>query len=130
MYKYKLSVQLVNSIDFGFNYLQCDVCEIQCTDSVSLDEHRAVAGHYKCRYSTECASFIYSTQAELLAHQQTVHGLVNPSPVQQLAHQVTIVVLSVHERWSISELRFSIFGYKCASGSVDSNEILRSTHSS
>jgi len=75
--------------------LQCDVCEAQFSDSVLLDEHRAVAGHYKCRYSAECATFVFPTLTEFTAHQQSVHGLVNPSPVQQLAHQVNIVTHSI-----------------------------------
>ncbi|XP_026277314.1 uncharacterized protein LOC113205758 isoform X3 [Frankliniella occidentalis] len=89
----------------------CEVCGERSQDQRVLEEHRALAGHYKCQIMPECGSIVWATSAELAAHQSSIHG-VNASqshqsqssphtpsprtsprtpgtpPVQQLAQQV------------------------------------------
>ncbi|KAK7582424.1 hypothetical protein V9T40_013869 [Parthenolecanium corni] len=83
-----LDYNMTSSLQDGSPALQCDVCETTFADGLILEEHRASAGHYKCHCSPECASYVFQTVAELSSHQQTLHGIMPQSPVQQLQHQV------------------------------------------
>ncbi len=62
-----------------------------------LEDHRANAGHYKCHYSADCASFVFQNLTEVTNHQQSIHGVITQSPVQQLQHQVIANVVEINE---------------------------------
>lgn len=89
----------------------CDVCGDRQQDRRALEDHRAMAGHYKCLITAECGAIVWSTAAELAAHQAAIHsvqqsqasphalastsqtsprtpGAPGTPPMQQLAQQV------------------------------------------
>jgi len=76
-----------------FLNLPCDVCGMQFDSSDLLNEHKIAMKHFKCSFK-ECerSNVVISNQQEFLDHQRLIHNIM-PSPVQQLAHQVTITIL-------------------------------------
>lgn len=76
-----------------FMNFHCDVCGIQFDSSELLNEHKTAMKHYKCTFK-ECERLIITSQQEFLDHQRLVHNIM-PSPVQQLAHQVIILILKL-----------------------------------
>lgn len=68
--------------------LSCNVCGIAFESSELLNEHKVTLKHFKCSFK-ECETIVISSQQEFLDHQRLIHNIM-PSPVQQLAHQVTL----------------------------------------